>query len=337
MNSRARIAVLALVGALAVAGCGSGSGSAASGGSAGGGSSSGSAGGSGSPVTEAPPAAAVPLAQVEQLVAAAPSIKAVPANITPSIQNAPKDDAFGLLGSRGCLPTFSTTSIPIANCVFGDPTGTHTMVILGDSHSAMWLPALDAVGQRTGWKVIDLNKVSCPAYDVTVYLKQQARTYTQCHTWIQWAINTINTTVKPDIFIATSEAGYNIVGSGSIESGLAQTLQSVDARAKVVLGDMPYLQQDGPDCLAAHESDVQACSVPEPAALNTAGRTAEMAAARTAGATYIDVVPWFCSSTCTAIVGNMIINQDGQHITRTYASFLSGALQAALAPAMAAA
>ena len=62
-----------------------------------------------------------------------------------------------------------------------------------------------------------------------------------------------------------------------------------------------------------------------------------MAAARDAGATYIDVVPWFCSATCTAIVGNMIINQDGQHITRTYASFLSGAVQAALAPAMAAA
>ncbi len=330
---------LALAAASALSACGSGSGKSAAStpaaatpaaaavpAGAAGGASAGSA----------PPA--VPLQQVEQLVAAAPSIKSVPAGVRPSIVDAPKDSEFGILGSHGCLPVYSTTSIDPAHCVFGDPNGAHTIVLLGDSHSAMWLPALDAVGQRIGWKVIDFNKVSCPAAVATVYLKQLSRPYHECATWINWVISEVNNVLKPSIFMTTSETNYKIVSGGSYQEGLTRLLQSITVPGvkKVVLGDMPYLAQDGPDCLAAHMSDVQACSLPESAAINYAGRSAEMAAAAASGAAYINVVPWFCSSICTAIVGNMIINQDGQHITRTYSQFLSGALQSALQPEVAA-
>lgn len=326
----ASVALAAL--SLVVAACGSGSkGSTAAAGAA---APTGSVAGAASSPSSPPPAA-VPLAEVQQLVAAAPSIKALPANLAPPLTKALSDDAFGQLGAAGCLPTFSTTSLPAANCTFGDRTGSHTLVVLGDSHAAMWLPALDAMGQRTGWKVIDFNKVSCPAADVLVHLDQQNRPYTECQTWHNWVINEINT-IKPDIFVATSETGFKVVGPGTLGAGLVKTLESVDARYKVVLGDIAYLQQDGPDCLAAHPSDVQACSTPEPAALNTAGRAMEMGAAKAAGAAYIDVVPWMCSSVCTAVVGNMVVNQDDQHITRTYSAFLSGAVQAALAPEMSA-
>lgn len=272
-------------------------------------------------------------------MAAAPSIKSVPADVQPSIVNAPNDSEFGILGSHKCLPVYSTTSINPAHCVFGDPTGTHSIVLVGDSHSAMWLPALDAVGQRIGWKVIDFNKVSCPAAVGTVFLKQLSRPYYECAKWINWVISEVNNVLKPNIFITTSETNYKMVKGGTYQQGLTRLLESITVPGvkKVVLGDMPYLAQDGPDCLAAHMHDVQACSLPESASINRAGRAAETGAAMAAGAAYINVVPWFCSSTCTAIVGNMIVNQDGQHITRTYSMFLSGALQSALQPEVAAA
>jgi len=206
-------------------------------------------------------------------------------------------------------------------------------VVLGDSHAAMWLPALDLMGQRIHWRIIDFNKVSCPAADVSVFLNQQGRPYTECDAWHTWAIAEVNR-LDPDVFVATSETGYRVLAGGSLESGLEKTLGSVTSPGtkKVVLGDIPYLQQDGPDCLATHGSDVQSCSTPEAASLNTAGRQAEMAAAAVAGGAYVDVVPWFCSSACTAVIGNMVVNADQQHITRTYAAFLTGALQAALQP-----
>ena len=39
-------------------------------------------------------------------------------------------------------------------------------------------------------------------------------------------------------------------------------------RRLIMLGDIPLPAQSGPDCLAAHESDVQSCSTAESAAVN---------------------------------------------------------------------
>jgi hypothetical protein len=191
----------------------------------------------------------------------------------------------------------------------------------------------ERIGTRIHWKIVDFNKVSCPADDVSVYLNQQARPYAECDAWHAWAIAEINR-LKPSIFMVTNETGYRVTAGGTLKDGLVKTLQSVTSPGtqKMVLGDIPYLQVDGPDCLAAHMGDVQACSTPEPAAINVAGRQAEMAGAAAASATYIDVVPWFCSSVCTAVVGNMIINDDQQHVDKTYAGYLTGAMQAAIQP-----
>jgi hypothetical protein len=51
------------------------------------------------------------------------------------------------------------------------------------------------------------------------------------------------------------------------------------------------------------------------------------------GASYIDVMPWFCSTVCTDVVGNMAVYSGGGHISATYATFLSGVLRSALARA----
>ena len=60
----------------------------------------------------------------------------------------------------------------------------------------------------------------------------------------------------------------------------------------------------------------------------------DRAVAKQAGVQYIDVFPWFCSAVCTAVIGNMVVYGWDWHITATYATYLSGALQAALQPAM---
>jgi len=61
---------------------------------------------------------------------------------------------------------------------------------------------------------------------------------------------------------------------------------------------------------------------------------ADQQAAKQAGVQYIDPFPWFCSSVCTAVIGNMAVYAKANHISLEYATFLSGALQEALRPAM---
>jgi len=92
----------------------------------------------------------------------------------------------------------------------------------------------------------------------------------------------------------------------------------------VVLGDIPYLGQSAPDCLAAHSSDIQSCSTSRSKAVLQGHDEAEQATAEQGGATYVDVVPWFCSAvTCSPVIGGMAVYRNQAHISATYAAWLA--------------
>ena len=45
---------------------------------------------------------------------------------------------------------------------------------------------------------------------------------------------------------------------------------------------------------------------------------------------YINVMPWFCSTTCNDIIDNIVVYKDSDHITATYSRYLENVLAAAL-------
>jgi hypothetical protein len=99
-----------------------------------------------------------------------------------------------------------------------------------------------------------------------------------------------------------------------------------DTGARVVLmGDDPYPQQSVPDCLSRRLDDTPPCSIPKHVPFyNPRGILQEAALAVSTGAGYVDTDPWFCiATTCTVIVGNMLVYRDDNHITATYADWLT--------------
>ena len=97
----------------------------------------------------------------------------------------------------------------------------------------------------------------------------------------------------------------------------------------VVLGNIPLLPTSGPQCLSRQPDNVQACSGPVSPLLAPFNKAEQMAATEE-GAHYVSVTPWFCSSTCTAVVGNYEVYWDRYHITAAYAFFLGGVLAESL-------
>ncbi len=302
-----------------------------------------SAGTSPTVATSSPKAASTvaSLTTVLSQVTAASTIQSVPANLEPTLQRASVDNGYAIM-ARGCAAGPQTTSIDVASCTYGDVTGKHTVVILGDSHAAMWLPAFDLIGKRAGWRVIDLNKVNCGAADIEYFLQTANRPYPECDTWHSWAIGEINK-LDPSLVVLTSHVSKGIsvpapLSAATWTSGLDKTLGLISSPGtkKVILGDAPYLTavtagggttpQAPANCVAAHEGSVQSCSVPVGDAVSGGYHTAEVTAAQSAGVPYIDVVSWFCSTECTAIVGNKLVYSDLYHITKTYAEYLSGVL-----------
>ena len=92
-----------------------------------------------------------------------------------------------------------------------------------------------------------------------------------CTRWHTWALHWINTH-KPNLLVITQESLYEAPATasgepelftpGSWRSGLSALLQTlhVPRMKTVLLGDIPVLPESGPDCLADHPEDVQACS-----------------------------------------------------------------------------
>jgi hypothetical protein len=53
---------------------------------------------------------------------------------------------------------------------------------------------------------------------------------------------------------------------------------------------------------------------------------AEEVAAANSGAGYVNLIPWFCSITCTAVIGKYEVYWDDHHITGEYAFYLARVL-----------
>jgi hypothetical protein len=198
----------------------------------------------------------------------------------------------------------------------------------------MWLGAMNFLGIVDHWKVVYLGKGWCPA-DMLPYqnppgLGRSDGEYADCDEWHKFAINRINK-ISPQLVIITQEVRGKPNGTAYTaaqwQQGLENTFEQLHVPTSriVVLGNTPSLPQSGPLCLSRNSVNVQACSAPNSASW-TQYANAEEAAATGAGGRYISVIPWFCSTTCTAVIGDFEVYLDDHHITDAYALFLTGVL-----------
>jgi hypothetical protein len=218
------------------------------------------------------------------------------------------------------------------------------MVLLGDSHAWQWASAFDTIGKRLHWKVILLGKASCAAPYTEFYNFATRSSYHACDVWHNYVIARINET-NPDLLVVSGDDFSPVNGQRQIisrsvwGSALVKTLHMIHSSKtrEVILGPTPHLSHGmgTVDCLAAHEDDVQLCSSPRSAALRLIYSNTDQDVAKKTGAYYIDVLPWFCTSICPAVIGNMIVYGARDHITNQYAAYLTNALQDALQPTMA--
>jgi peptidoglycan/LPS O-acetylase OafA/YrhL len=262
-------------------------------------------------------------------VAAASGITTVPQSVVQAKYGASYVD-WTSFESQKCQADFFESSEGICNV--GDPTGRRLMVVYGDSHALMWLPAFDAIAKAANIRLVMLAKSYCPAELVTIVSwptwSDPGGPDTPCDQWHSWAVRWINVH-KPDLLVITQENNYgepNVGGSlpaalfsnAQWKKGLHQLLASihVPGMRRVFLGTTPFPLQGGPGCPAAHPDDVRACSeLPRNAVqpLNPVERATALAA----GVEYVDPTPWFCSTTCTDIIDHYLVYWDMSHITAT--------------------
>jgi SGNH domain (fused to AT3 domains) len=258
----------------------------------------------------------------------------LPSGLTPSLANATKDVPASY--EDGCHAKAGETRA--RTCAYGDRTSKTRVLLFGDSHAASWLPALDALGKREGWKILSLTKSACPIPKVTVTVR--GKTPSDCDVWRKNAIDRIGE-IHPELVVATSfDHVYTIAGkTGSAfktawQEGLRKTLVSLRSRADkvIILGDSPLWKREAPDCLRDHRDDIGRCATRRADAVFPGRIALSRHAAQDAGVSFADTTAITClADPCPVVSGKYLLLRDDSHMTATWSRHLASDLLGLLA------
>ncbi len=231
----------------------------------------------------------------------------------------------------GCHVAYDATSAPA--CEYGDPASDRVVVLFGDSHAAQWFPALNRLALERGWRLVSLTKASCKAAKVT--LRRFGGPYAECDTWRARAVERITEMRPALVIVSSSDAGEPMTPEADPVSqwtnGLRMTYAELgESGARVVaLLDTPWPRTDAVDCAALYSLHLTRCANRLPGAIrDESRRTATLRAARSAGASVIDPVPWLCTGggDCPVLVGNTIVYRDDSHVADAFAEAVAPVL-----------
>ncbi|MCY7396127.1 MAG: acyltransferase [Nocardioides sp.] len=275
------------------------------------------------------------VALVEASVEAARNGVQIPADLSPSLLELDADRP-----SVGECEYFAINEDrPL--CPRGDPEAERTLVLIGDSHARQWIPALDTLSQRYGYRAYFLVREGCPGADVTPWLANGTGPSTACAEFQDWAVEQVEE-LDPAVVLVGSEANQGGLADDDgelvtqtdevaalFQQGMVRQIDRLQPLAErvVVIGDPPALEFNPGRCLSKRQASLEGClSGEEPRSLTMIEALRQ--AARATGATYVETGQWFCSQgECPAVIGAYIARRDPTHVSVSYAAYLSDELE----------
>jgi hypothetical protein len=259
--------------------------------------------------------ASVPLVAVANAVVAVKSWTALPSVLVPSIATASSDGVN--LGACSQYPVLTGKV-----CNLGDPTGTKTLVVFGNSHSVMWVPALSLIAKAEGWKLYPIVREAC-GYEVYVNVGQFWMPQNPCSRFYVWAKTTIKR-LHPDVIVMGSydESPGWITG----EEQIVRQLKPMTKRFILLGDDVGGVAPES--CLAQADATQGTCARPEGS--NSREIQAKNIATKRK-VDFLDIRPLMCEDeTCPAVIGGFIPTKDSAHLTPQFSAFVAPALALAL-------
>ena len=273
------------------------------------------------PMAAAPPASgavvANPLAVLAQAVADGEQNDPLPATTTPTVADALHDHV-----NLGRCSAFRRLRSAICN--YGDPNGTKTVVVFGNSHSAMWVPALAVAAKADHWKLYPVVKESC-GYDTYTDVVPGLNAANQCSSWYGWA-KTVIARLHPDVLVMGSYTKTNRWALGE-RITIAQ-LRPLTQRF-VLLSDSPWIPAPSQCFLYPNATQGTCLRHESPRRIATQVKTHAVAIAM--HVQYLDITPLLCDEgQCPSVIDGIIPTADGSHVTPQYSAFVASAFDEAI-------
>lgn len=255
------------------------------------------------------------------------ALKDLPSKIVPNLENAP---APNFLYHNGCHAHMSQTKFP-SNCTFGDTLGSGSIWLIGDSHAAQWFYAMDAIAKQSNSRLIVHTKSSCEISNKPAFNTKLNRTYTECGLQNAWWVSELKK-AKPNLVVVGSYFGL----AAQQEPAMAAQIKLIRSIVKnvIMLGDTAQQNSLPAQCLAAHSSNVQACTVSVGNA-RPAVASYFKTQARENHFSYVDTSSYLCyQGLCPEIADGYLLYRDYTHITGQAALYLKDRLYSDIGPVL---
>jgi hypothetical protein len=274
-------------------------------------------------------------------VAAGTKTDTIPPDVKPSLADASKDVKLPD-GPTNCspLPISAAAQQPGSEpCTFptGAPDTAPLIVLMGNSQAWMWATTFFAIAKQLKYRFALAYHTGCHMPLVNWTISTDNASPAECLEWENAAVDWTNQQNAAAVLVASGPDHEDTLSSAAIATGYAALLKKMEApgRKLFAMGEPPRLKQDAVYCLGAHSSSALKCGRPPADAVQD--QKAPLDGAKQAGATYINVTPWFCTpDMCPAVIGNFLPYSNQFHITSTYGEHLTGVLQQVLGLAPAA-
>ncbi|GGC70782.1 acyltransferase [Hoyosella rhizosphaerae] len=217
-----------------------------------------------------------------------------------------------------CIADIPT--IELLRCTYGDTEADRTIVLAGGSHAEQWISALHPIGIERGFAVETILKVACPLSLDPEPTHYNGVPYLECSDWNAASINYIIET-QPDFVLTNSTRPLHHAPGDFIPESYADMFVYLAGNDVRVLGlrDNPWLWPfpEPADCLAMRRGADRCGAVR--ADVLSAVNPADAIADELPTMESLDMSDAMCNATtCPAVVGNVIVYRDFNHLSATF-------------------
>nr|BFF19225.1 hypothetical protein GCM10025730_27460 [Promicromonospora thailandica] len=218
--------------------------------------------------------------------------------------------------------------IEVLTCDIHAPAApTRTVVMVGASHVMQWVPAFERIAQENDWHLVLVAKQGCRMQDPAT----EVQGFPSCLPWNEDLVGVLDGIAPDAVVVDGTETGVATGVAERILPGQLAAWQKLDAQGVPVLAlrDNMRFPTNPVDCVAEHGADGdcgrardEILGAPDP--LTTTPGVPDSLVP-------VDLNDALCTADeCPAVVGNVLVYRDDDHISATYVRTVTGYLDGLL-------
>ncbi len=201
------------------------------------------------------------------------------------------------------------------------------VVVVGDSHVEQLLPAVRPIVDQRRGQLVTMLRGACPFSTASDTAPGDAG----CAAWNRTAMSEI-VAMRADLVVTLASRDARSALTEETPEGFVEAWRVLEQAGIPVLAirDNPRLPFSPTACVDAHPADPNVCAAPR-AALVAASPPWTRVGPLPANVTFLDLGDTYCTdSVCPAVVGNVLVYLDANHVTATF----TGTAAPVVAPAV---